>query len=299
MSNPRFSQIILALLVGVIPARAFEPEIRFEVETYRYRLYEIRFPSPHTSPFPINDTVWGHLYIPRRTKEKPPVVLVLPIMAAPNTWIEMRFVHEFLRRDLAVMWIEMPYQFHRSPHPTIPSGSVFLARTAARLGKNFEQSRADARRAMDVLEGLDLVDGSRIGLFGISLGALVGAAVYSVDDRPKGAVFLLGGADMTDLVFRSNLTGPFIKRAGITKEELERAWKGLDPLEFREANVGKPVVLVNARSDRVIPAANGRKLAEAFPSAVQQWVPGGHYTAILHLIWMPAYAAIEMNRMLR
>jgi len=210
----------------------------------------------------------------------------------------MRFVHEFLRQGLAVMWIEMPYQFHRRPHPSIPSGSVFLARSAKRLGKNFMQSRADARRAMDVLQTLDLVDGSRIGIFGISLGSLVGSAVFSIDDRPKGAVLLLGGADMGDLVFRSNLTAEFIKAAGIKRAEVDEAWKGLDPLDYRDSNRGKRVVLVNARSDRVIPTFNGRKLAEAFPDALQRWVPGGHYTAILHLLWMPSYAAYEMRRML-
>lgn len=299
MSNPRFFPILLTFLTVCAPVRAFETEIRFEVETYHYRLFEVRFPSPDPSPFPVNDTVWGHLYLPRRVEGKPPVVLVLPIMAAPNAWIEMRFVHEFLRRDLAVMWLEMPYQFHRRPHPSIPSGAVFLARSAARLGKNFKQSRADAKRALDVLQGSGLVDGSRMGVFGISLGALVGSALYSLDDRPKGAVFLLGGADIGDLVFRSNMTGPFIAKSGITREEVAREWKGLDPLEYREANKDKPAVLVNARSDRVIPAANGRKLAEAFPAAVQRWVPGGHYTAILHLFWMPAYAALEMERLLK
>ncbi len=245
----------------------------------------------------MNDTVWGHLYVPRdrvASRAHPPAVLVLPIMAAPNAWIEMRFVHAFLRRGLAVLWLEMPYQFHRRPNPTIPSGAVFLARSASRLGKNFRQSRADAGRALDVLEGSELLDGSRVGVFGISLGALVGSSLYSVDPRPSGAVFLLGGADMIDLVHRSTMTAAFMKMAGISRADLKTAWEGLDPLEYREKNAGKSVMLINASSDRVIPPENGRKLKEAFPDSVQRWVPGGHYTAILHLLWMPAYAARRM-----
>lgn len=301
MSNPRFIPAILVFLLAAPAARGFETTVRFEAETYRYRLYEVRFPSPERSPFPVNDTVWGHLYVPRSrtaSSARPPVVLVLPIMAAPNAWIETRFVHAFVRRGLAVMWLEMPYQFHRSPDPTIPSGSVFLARSAKRLGLNFRQSRADAGRALSVLETSELVDGSHLGVFGISLGALVGSSLYSIDARPKGAVFLLGGADMTDLVFRSEMTGDFMKQAGISRGELEEAWRGLDPLEFKAENGGKPVALVNASSDRVIPPVNGLRLAEAFPDATQRWVPGGHYTAILHLLWMPAYAARRMARML-
>jgi pimeloyl-ACP methyl ester carboxylesterase len=299
----------MAFLCGV-SAGAAEFEIRLEARTSRYSLYELKFPSPHKSPFPVNDTVWGHLYLPRNAsgepirpedggkRNLPAAALVLPIMAAPNAWIETRFVHAFLRRGLAVMWIEMPYQFNRRPDPTIPSGAVFLARSAKRLGKNFMQSRADAGRALTVLENSGLVDPERIGIFGVSLGALVGSSLYSIDDRPKGAVFLLGGADMTDLVYRSEMTGPFIAKAGIERADLEAAWAGLDPLGRREANAGKPVVLVNARSDRVIPAENGRKLAEAFPDAFQRWVPGGHYTAILHMLWMPDYAARHMKRLL-
>ncbi|MFH1725024.1 MAG: hypothetical protein ABII00_10440 [Elusimicrobiota bacterium] len=286
----------------------FPSEIRLKAETDRYSHFEVSFPSARKSPFPVNDTVWGHLYLPRIPpwvsppdggRGLPPCVLVLPVMAAPNVWIEMRFVHAFLRRGLAVMWIEMPYQFHRRPHPSIPSGQVFLARTARRLGENFRQSIADARRSISWLRGSGLVDGGRIGLFGISLGAAVGAAAYSVDSRPRGAVFALGGADFPDLVFRSSMTGPFLKKSGIREEELREAWRGIDPMEYREENRGKPVVLVNARGDSVVPPENARRLKEAFPDARQLWVPWGHYSALLHLTWMPSYAARQFSRLLR
>ncbi|TPW19569.1 MAG: hypothetical protein FD126_2552 [Elusimicrobia bacterium] len=67
------------------------------------------------------------------------------------------------------------------------------------------------------------------------------------------------------------------------REELAAAWAGLDPLERVGELPQRPVLLVNARSDRVIPPENGRRLAEAFPGSRQVWVPGGHYTAILHM----------------
>ncbi len=270
--------------------------MRLEAETAHFYLYELKFPTARPSRFEANNTVWGHLYLPRGVKN-PPCVLVLPIMAAPNVWIEERFVREFVRYGYAAMWIEMPYQFHRRPDPLIPSGQVFLSRTAQGLGRNFRQSVADARRAITMLERSGLVDSERIGIFGISLGAMVGSAVYSKDERPVGAVFLLGGADFPDLVFRSGMTREFAQLAGIRPSEVRREWKGFDPLEYRESNRDKRVFLVNARRDRIIPRENAEQLLLAFPRGEQIWVPGGHYTAIAHMLWMPSYAAAKFREL--
>ena len=79
------------------------------------------------------------------------------------------------------------------------------------------------------------------------------------------------------------------QQATIRAADLKAAWHGLDPLESPERNAGKPALLVNARWDTVIPRANARKLLEAFPAAHQVWVQGGHYTAIVHLLWLPRW----------
>jgi dienelactone hydrolase len=250
----------------------------------------LRFPSPAKSPWPANDVVWAHLIVPRSVGPvQGPAVLVLPVMAAPNVWIETRFVERFARDGFVVMWLEMPTQFHRRPDPSEPSGQVFLARTTRQLAANFRQSVLDARRALGVLAARPEVDGGRIALFGISLGAIVGSVTYTLDPRPRFAAFLLGGADFPSLLINSSLTGPFAVKMGLRAADLREAWRGLDPLEHPERNAGKPVLLVNAGWDTVIPRANAGKLREAFPAARQVWVPGGHYSAIVHLLWLPRW----------
>ena len=256
----------------------------------------LRFPSPVKSPWPANDTVWAHLLVGKGAAgRRAETVLVLPVMAAPNVWIETRFMDRFVRDGKVVMWLEMPTQFHRRPHPSMPSGQVFLARTPKRLAANFKQSVLDARRALGVLAARPEADPGKIALFGISLGALVGSAVYSVDSRPSFAVFLLGGADFPSLVRDGSLTGPFVRKMGIRSEDLRAAWVGLDPLDYRAANARKPALLVNARSDSVIPRANALRLAEAFPAGRQVWLPLGHYTAIAHLVWLPGWLSGRMD----
>lgn len=262
--------------------------------------YVLTFPSEKKSPWPANDTVWAHLYVPDSAKGKRgPAVLVLPVMAAPNTWIEERFVERFVKDGLVVMMLEMPTQFHRRPHPSMPSGQVFLSRSAEGLARNFRQSVSDAKRALTVLSERPEVDPARVGLFGISLGAIVSAAVWSTDDRPAAGVFLLGGADFPTIALDGSLSGPFARKAGLRAEDLRAAWKGLDPVDWSEKNAGKKALLVNARGDTVIPRANAVALRKAFPDSTQVWVPFGHYTAILHLVWLPRWASARLKASLK
>lgn len=258
-------------------------------------VYDVTFPSPVKSPFESNDTVWGHLSVP---KGRGPfaTVLVLPVMAAPNVWIEERFMNRLIASGIAVFWIEMPYQFHRRPHPTIPSGSVFLARSPRRLAKNFQQAVLDARRALEWLSRHPLVDKDRIGLFGISLGAMVASSTYSVDPTPSYAVFMLGGADFANLLFGSEMTHAFLARAGLKYAPVHEAFKDIDPLRFEEDNAGKPALLINVRKDLIIPVANAKKLHQAFPASRQVWLPLGHYTAMVHILWTPFYVAREFKK---
>ena len=258
--------------------------------------YILKFPSPVKSPFPANDIVWGRWAVPRGVPGPYPAVLILPIMAAPNQWIESQFMKRLLGGGFAVLLLETPYQFHRRPREGIPSGQVFLARTAKHLAFNFRQSVLDGKRALAWLRGNPQVLKKHIGILGVSLGALAGSSLYSVDKTPSYAVFLLGGADFPSLVEHSAMTGKFVRQWGIAESELREAFAGLDPLAYRERNRGKKALLVNASWDDVIPKENAELLREAFPSSRQIWVPLGHYSSMLHMTWLPGYVEKEFAR---
>lgn len=295
--------LMLAASASAAPLEAPPADFRVEVvgtSTGPARTdYLLRFPSAKKSPWPANDTVWAHLSVPDSAKGKRgPAVLVLPVMAAPNAWIETRFVDRFAKDGLVVMWIEMPTQFHRRPHPSMPSGQVFLARTTKGLARNFRQSVSDARRALGVLAARPEVDPARVGLFGVSLGAIVGSVVWSVDARPAAGVFLLGGADFPTIALEGSLSGPFVRKMGLSPDELRAAWVGLDPLDYAARNAGKKALLVNASGDTVIPRKNALELKRAFPDSTQVWLWGGHYSAIVHLFWLPKWVSKRMAELL-
>lgn len=283
-----------------LPKGDFKVEVAETIPRKDWTETVLRFPSAVKSPWPANDVVWAHLMIPRSPAgSKAPAILILPVMAAPNVWIETRFANRFARDGFVVMWLEMPTQFHRRPDPSEPSGQVFLARTTRQLAANFRQSVLDARRALDVLSARPEVAPDRVALFGISLGAIVASVTYAVDARPRFAVFLLGGAGFPSLLINSSLTGPFARKMGIGLKDLKAAWAGLDPSDHPERNAGKPALLVNAGWDTVIPRANAARLRAAFPAARQVWVPGGHYTAIVHLLWLPGWTSGVLKEALK
>ncbi len=295
--------LLAASAVGAATLPAPGPDFKVEIvetSTAPGRTdYLLRFPSAAKSPWPSNDWVWAHLTVPDSAKGKRgAAVLVLPVMAAPNVWIETRFVNRFVADGLVTMWIEMPTQFRRRPHASMPSGQVFLARTTRQLALNFRQSVSDARRAFGVLAARPEVDSKRVGLFGISLGAIVGSVVWSVDARPAAGVFVMGGADFPGIALNGSLSGPFVRKMGLSDEELRAAWVGLDPLDYKAANAGKRAHLINVNSDTVIPRANALRLKEAFPDSSQDWLPLGHYTAIVHLAWLPGKVSKRLQNAL-
>jgi len=259
--------------------------------------YLVKYPTALKSLFRANNTVWGHFFVPNGpVGRRYPCILVLPGMAEPNIWIENQFMKRFRKDGFAVMWIEMPYQFHRRPAPLVPSGQVFLAHSARELAFNFRESVLDARRTLSWIRKNHSVDPHHIGIFGISLGSLVGAATYSVDKTPHYAVFLLGGADFPQLVEHSAMTAAFIHKLKVTPQEMAKAWPGLDPIDYRAQNYGKKVFLMNGWFDHIIPRVYARKLKDAFPDSRQEWVPFGHYSSIINLFWLPRYVADKFLR---
>jgi dienelactone hydrolase len=259
-----------------------------------FDVVQATFPSRVKSLFLENNTVWTRLLLPKGPGPYP-CVISLPILAGSNLWIESRFWKPLLDRGIAVLFVELPYQFHRRPKGT-NSGAVFMGRSPETLHNNFAQAVLDVRRALTWLGTRPEVDKERLGMVGISLGALVGSATYAIDPRLKDAAFLLGGADPRRLLADSAMTGPILRRLGIKEERLEPLAKEIDPLLYKERNHLRPALLVNASWDRIVPSENGRLLHEAFPASSQIWVPGGHYSAILHMIWMPGYVARYFER---
>ena len=213
-----------------------------------------------------------------RGKEKPPVVLVLP-MSGGGYSIERHFASYFANRGYAAVIV------HRDK---IPKEQQLIEN----LNPMIRRMVLDHKRVIDWLETLPDVDAGRVGIFGISMGGIKGAMLAPLDNRIRAAIIGLAGGDLPYILTYSTEPGltkkreEFLKEHGLTPEQAETELRKLitrDPLIYAPYIDPEKVLLVLARYDTVVPIAKGLELKEKMGNPETIMLPSGHYTAVLSI----------------
>lgn len=150
-----------------------------------------------------------------------------------------------------------------------------------------------------VLTGVDWlaarpgIDPERLGLVGISFGAIAGVVVTGAEPRIRAAALLLGGGDLSGIFLSSEeglvvrLRERMAETEGVSGPELgRRLWDELlpvEPLLYAPRVDPARVLLVNAVFDRVIRRRHTLALWVALGRPRLYMVPAGHYSAIAFL----------------
>lgn len=151
----------------------------------------------------------------------------------------------------------------------------------------------------DILQGIDwmaiqpMVDPDRLGVVGISLGAITGAIVTGLEPRINASVLILGGGDIVGILMTS--TDKSVRRVrenlqrneGLSEEEMREILASrlypFDPLYYADHSDPSRFLMINAMMDRVIKREYTQAQWEALGKPTMIVVPAGHYTAILFL----------------
>jgi len=129
------------------------------------------------------------------------------------------------------------------------------------------QTVFDLRRAVDFIENAANLDQERIGYMGISLGGIIGTIFCGVEERVKVPVIILAGGNL-NLMFGldafSNDTRDFLSL--------------VDPINFVEAIAPRPLLMINADNDDVIPPVTSKLLYKRArdPKKII-WYPAKHH----------------------
>ena len=145
------------------------------------------------------DRASGRLWLPRRPEGEVPLVLVQHGSGASADGAESEAVAAALaQRGAAVASIDWPLHGARGDAKLgerlarALSGAVGAAPPPL-VAEFARQAIVDLERALDALGALPEVDGERIGYVGFGLGARLGAAFASLDDRVQAAALALPG----------------------------------------------------------------------------------------------------------
>jgi len=145
----------------------------------------------------------------------------------------------------------------------------------------------DARRAGDWLAARPDVEPSRVGIVGVSLGAVIGSLTAGVDDRFGRSVFIIGGGDLPAIVMNGSKETIAAKRkleeAGFTPEKMRELWRDIEPCTFAARMRPEEILMINAEADEVIPKASTLKLHEAAGRPEIKWFKGGHYALLFQV----------------
>ncbi|MCZ8137800.1 MAG: alpha/beta hydrolase [Armatimonadota bacterium] len=265
------------LLAPPAPVPFGRPEPRLTTEYWTRT--RIQYDSPRPSGQLLNDVVLADFTLPTDRLGKVPVVILLHYWGATDHRVEMTMADHLARRGIASLSLTLPYHMERAPAGT-RSGELAVPADPEALRQVMAQSVADIRRACDWIATRPELDSTRIGLGGTSLGAIVASLTFAVEPRIHSVSLLLGGADLAGIYWNSSRTVVLRNRLrdeGWSEDRLREYLKDIEPLNYLQADDPRPIFVVRARFDTVVPPFATDRLLAAIPNAKVLTLETGHY----------------------
>jgi len=135
--------------------------------------------------------------------------------------------------------------------------------------KGIPQTAVDVRRGIDLISARKNIDSSRIGLLGVSLGAIIGTVTAGVEPRIKTTVLISGGGNwgvILNAISNSGLLTNGQPGTPLKPSDLAMITMGLasvDPLTFAGHIAPRSLLMESGRLDNIIPPDSTQQLYDA------------------------------------
>ncbi len=197
-----------------------------------------------------------------RNAARPPLVVIVPGLDSSKEEL-FAIEEDFLKRGLATLTIDGPGQSENSVHFAIrPNWETVIT------------------PLLDHLAPLDLgVDQERIGLMGISMGAIYGPRAAAHEKRVRALVALAGPYNLGECWDALNpLTrgGYIFYTKSADEAEARRKAYGLN-LENVLHDVTQPMLVIHGAKDRLFPPAQAERIAREARNATLVMYPDGNH----------------------
>lgn len=285
------------------PGVAPHVNLRLKQTTRSWTHYSVDFPVAELTPYEETNTAYGEYFRPNTDGNVPLVVL-------SHGWGDRSvFLCKLLARALAKRGIAsflLYLVFHSSRLPDVIRNRLPNL-TAEEWLKGYQMSVVDIRQIVDWAIAIEGISKERIAVIGLSLGGFISAIAMGVDKRIKAGILLTTGGNSEKIVQMSRLNA-FRKRYKRSEAEyneiqdcyarylVEVANKGLenvtparksfltDPMTFAHRLRQRPLLMINALWDELIPKEATVDFWEACGQPRILWYPGTHTSIWL---WYP------------
>jgi 2,6-dihydroxypseudooxynicotine hydrolase len=226
------------------------------VRNYQDALPFVQFPGERVAiPYEGGASMYGILRRPWRAVQ-PPLVILVPGLDSVKE--ELHFYgNDFLRRGMAVLAIDGPGQGEMEfTHPMRHDYQVPI------------------RYAIDYLEQRGDIDAARVGLMGVSFGGQYAVRAAAFEPRLKAVIENCGPYDQART---------FADRPQISRETMVYRLKAASEAEALEKlrffnlrgvaeHVRCPLLVIQGRRDRLVPAEQGERIAAEAGSRAELWL---------------------------
>ncbi len=262
----------------------FEASSEFLRESGSLRTISVTFPSPMETSVPENNTVYGEYFQPAGAGPFPGVV-VLHILGGEFP-LSQTVASSLARAKVAALFIKMPYYGERRSKE---SPRRMISRNPRETAEGMTQAVLDIRRAGAWLAARPEVDQQRLGVTGISLGGIMSALSAAGEPRFRKVAIYLGGGKLGENLWSmehrdaETFRTEWLK-AGESRESFLKALEPVDPATHGRLLKDRDVLMVNAKTDEIIPHAATMALWDSIGTKPELvWLDAGHITAAAYL----------------
>ncbi len=241
----------------------------------------VTLPSAIDSGYPRNDTIHLTFYPAQNVNgQKAPAAILLHLLGG-GIEVSTRFAKYLSVRGVNAVVMQLPYHYDRAVGKA--PVKFYVSSDAKVLTASFNQAASDCSTIADWLQTQPEVDPDKLGIAGISLGAIVTHLAMGRDARLNNGVAIVGGGDLKEIAQLSTLAKLFlgvhktIDPATITDADLALA----DPLYYADKNRPRRVLMIQGARDQIIPLKSSTELWEALGKPPIQWLDIGHYGLFL------------------
>ena len=208
----------------------------------------------YTTTYPQRETplsIKAKTYIP--TTKNSPVVFMLPSLGGTNQ-LDQTLAESFCKQNIAAILITTSF-IGSNGDALVPVGDHdhALRRVVSAL-----------KGALVASQNLEQINKEKIGLFGISLGGILGSVAYGVMPEISAATFVVNGGDIPFIMAYSDQpTMIKLRQARMQEQNLKtikeyelylRDHLTLDPLHFAKTSDAKNTKLFLSKTDNSVPS---------------------------------------------
>lgn len=261
----------LTLLLGLVAALAVPG----------WAQTELTLPSAAPSGHATVDQIRVRFYPARMGTMSPGVVVLPPSGGSAGDPMLGRLAKYLAGQGIACAVMDLPYHGHRKL-PGVAPAVPYIGSSVASAVQAFRQSASDVRTVTTWLGKQPGVDSGRLGIIGISLGAIVAHLAMGEDARLRAGVAVLGGGDLPDLSRSSALVRfqRLLYPAPLDPASLP-GLRVVDPLTDATQNHPRHVLMIEAARDLLVPPRDALELWNALGRPPIQWLDTNHFAIAL------------------